>query len=202
MKKEKIILPILALVCLAGVALGTTYALFTSNKTVNNHINVGNLKAGFYLSSITSDEITSTGDIAVDQEKDLSTYTGYEAGRGVDLAVYADDVVAVENFAPTMSGQAKFSVYNLGSIKFNYELKIISKSVTLANGTTANDDFSEQFEVSLTGTALGSLEANSNVSDIVISYTFLDREDNNDYQLASFSFDVQLVATQVTANHN
>ena len=67
MKKEKIILPVLALVCLAGAALGTTYALFTSNKTVNNHINVGNLKTGFYLSSITSDEITSTGDIAVDQ---------------------------------------------------------------------------------------------------------------------------------------
>ena len=81
-------------------------------------------------------------------------------------------------------------------------MKIISKSVTLANGTEANDDFSEQFEVSLAGTALGSLEANSNVSDIVISYTFLDKEDNNDYQLASFSFDVQLVATQVTANHN
>ena len=76
MKKEKIILPILALVCLASVALGTTYALFTSNKTVNNHINVGDLNAGFYLSSITSDEITSTGNIGVDGEEDLSTDPG------------------------------------------------------------------------------------------------------------------------------
>lgn len=202
MKKEKIILPVIALVCLAGVAVGTTYALFTSSKTVNNHINVGNLKAGFYLASITNDEITSTGDIAIDQAKDLSTYAGYEAGRGVDLAVYADDVVAVENFVPTMQGQAKFSVYNLGSIKFNYELKVISKTFTLADGTNADDQFDDQIELTLTGTALGSLEANSSVSDVVISYKFLDKDNNNDYQLASFSFDVQLVATQVTANHN
>ncbi|MCQ3035603.1 MAG: SipW-dependent-type signal peptide-containing protein [Bacilli bacterium] len=202
MKKEKIILPVIALVCLAGVAVGTTYALFTSSKTVNNHINVGNLKAGFYLASITNDEITSTGDIAIDQAKDLSTYAGYEAGRGVDLAVYADDVVAVENFVPTMQGQAKFSVYNLGSIKFNYELKVISKTFTLTDGTNADDQFDDQIELTLTGTALGSLEANSSVSDVVISYKFLDKDNNNDYQLASFSFDVQLVATQVTANHN
>lgn len=88
------------LTCAFGVAVGLSFALFTAKKTVNNHINAGDLKVGFYLAELKYDQIS--GGTLVERTENLTTWAGYVKGKGVDLFIYADGVINVNNFAPSM----------------------------------------------------------------------------------------------------
>jgi len=196
-QKTRLAVSILALSTCVGATVGTTFALFTSEKTVNNHLNVGSLSCGFYLNELKYDSLTSTGEIETKTE-DLSSWTGYKsATQNVDLKVYSGDVIKVEKMCPSMEGYAIFEVENAGDIAFTYTFEVLNKHAEWADQTDKTEDFDSVMTVEVSGVSSDVVKKGEKVSTNKVSFKFLSTA-SNDWQNASFSFDIQLVATQIT----
>lgn len=196
-KKGKVLISAGLLACALGITVGSTFALFTSEKTINNHIKVGDFKVGFYLTELKYDQIS--GAAIVEHTEDLSTWTGYVEGQGVDLSVYAGEVINVEKFAPSMGGYAMFKVVNECDIPFTYTLSVLNKVAINKDGDDVSTDFDEVMDIAITGTSSDPLAKDAAVTTNKLAFNF-DADAGNDWQEATFSFDIQLAATQVSKN--
>jgi len=199
LRKTKIIVSAAVLVSAIGVAVGTTYALFTSTKTVNNHIKAGSLKVGFYMTSFVYDQLDSDGLIESHTE-DLTSWTGYNTSvQGVDLKVFTGNVINVDKFCPDMSGYAIFKVVNEGDIAFNYTFEVTNKKATWKDGTDKTSDMDSVFTIDTTGVSTDVVKKGASVDTNKVSFEF-DELASNDWMESTFTFDIVLSATQVTKN--
>lgn len=209
-KKKAIELGIAAgsVVLFAGAAIGGTFALFSSEKAVSNHLTVSSgIKAGLYLTSLSQDILDERGLIeskAVDLKayKDGDGASAYDADKGgVDLSRYDGDIFQAGYIVPTMRGEATLRLYNLGDIAFDYEITTSIKAFD-ANGNTLTDAAvltQVEWSVSPTGKS-SSPVLKSSSSEIKVSYLFKNADDNNLAAGQTISMDIKVQATQATNN--
>lgn len=189
----------------AGVAIGGTLALFTSEKTVTNRLTVGTgLKAGLYLTSLETDILTEEGSIE-SKEVDLTTYkdqsgnSAYDTDKqGVDLSKYTGSIFTVEYLAPTMTGEASLRLYNLGDLAFTFDVTLTKKGFDADGKEDSSAVVLEQIKWEMEVKDDAKQVKASSYADIVLSYEFLDLDNNNDAAGQSVSLDVNIKTTQVT----
>lgn len=186
-KRTPIIGSILAATMFLAIGVGTTLALYSSNKTVNVHLVSGSLDAELYMTNMVRDELDSDGLWIVDEEVDLSVKTGYVADKGVDLSVNNEEVFSDIKIVPGMKGSASFKLYNTGDVAFNYTVSIINQE--------HDDELYAQLEIEYPDET-GLLKIGEDV-EFSVSYEFLDQDDNNDAMGQSVSFDISVLCTQV-----
>lgn len=187
-KRTPIIGSILAATMFLSIGIGTTLALYTSEKSVNVHLVSGSLDAGLYLTNMTRDELTEDGEWIVDKEVAIEEWEGYDADKkGVDLEVYSEALFEDVKLVPQMKGSASFILYNYGDVAFNYTVSVVNES--------ADDELSEQLTITKpekTGTLLVGKSV-----EFELSYEFTSSEDNNDAMDQTVTFDISVVCTQV-----
>lgn len=201
-KKTKILIAtsVMAAFAVAGVAVGTTTALFTKDTNHNVHITSGSLDVGFYLKAMVIDVLdTETGAIIVDQPVDLSTTapysTYYVQGKGVDLVSYQGNF-SISNFMPSMRCKLSFLVENKSDIAINIKLDG-TKSGKFANQTEMTATQLEVLKETLPWTSETEiLKGQSAEGDLLVE---LDKEAGNEYQESSFDVNASITATQVVA---
>lgn len=195
-KKLGIIGAAVAAVAFGGLAVGTTYAIFTANKSKNVHIQTGSLDAKLYLTSLVRDEVDSQGLWVVDKEVDITDWEGYEEGKGVDLSVYSGYVFDGILLIPGMTGTATFRLYNTGNIAFNYSVdKVIDNE---------NSDPELVDDMIITCPTSSGLVLSEGYSDFTFGYEFRDDglDDNgdganNDAMGQTMSLDILVRCSQV-----
>ena len=187
-KRTTIIGSVLAATMFLSIGIGTTLALYTSEKTVNVHLISGSLDAELYMTAMVRDELDSSGLWVKDKNVTLTGYQGYEAGKGVNLSVYSGEIFSDILVVPGMQGEATFKLYNTGDVAFNYTVSIVNKE--------ADQALDEQIEITYPTTG-GQVVKGGNV-EFTVSYLFKDLTDgNNDAMDQSVKFDVSVMCTQV-----
>jgi hypothetical protein len=186
-KRTPIIGSILAATMFVSIGVGTTLALYNSQKTVNVHLISGSLSAELYMKEMVRDELDSDGLWIKDKDIDLSGYEGYDQQKGVDLSVFSGEIFSDILIVPEMQGHATFTIYNTGDVAFNYSVSIIDK--------TSDEELKEQLEITYPTQAGVVLAGQS--AEFDVSYEFLDDEENNDAMDQHVRFDVSVLCTQV-----
>lgn len=184
------------LVVSAALVVGATWAFFTDNVTVNNHIEVGDLSIGLSRVSYLSKELQSDGTLA---ETDEDTTV-------VDLLKDPKELFRVENAVPGCWYQAKIKISNLGSVSVDYGARFLVGELTDPEDIA----FSKQMQLTVTTSAdastsftldkaadvdIGNLLAGSE-DTFTVKAEFLASEDNNAAQKGSLDFDLQVYAAQ------
>ena len=212
-RKEKLIGAILASGLFASVAVGSTLALYSTEKTVNNHLSSGGMDAELYLLELKNDVLSNDGTITKDVAIDLSEYDGYTADTisyvnhdtsaqsshegGVDLATYSDEVFAVDNIVPTMKGSGLFLIKNTAStetadsVAFTFGVEITDP--------TGGEDLIEQVDIDIKHANWATnptLKSGEGIT-FSIEWEFVDSEDNNDAMDQTIEFDIKVTCTQV-----
>ena len=212
----KILVSVFSAGLFASLVVGSTLALYASEKTVNNHLVSGDMQAMLYLKELKNDVLENNGHITEDVAVDLSGYAGYEenlsyvdadeqtvAFNGVNLSTYDDEVFQVEKIVPTMRGSAEFIIMNNGSdsasdsVAFEFQIELKNKEgdaelvdqveVTLENAEwSGNDNYVES----------------QHGHSFTVKWEFLDQDDNNDAMNQGLSFDIQVTCVQETAQHS
>lgn len=196
-----------ALVCIllfGGIAIGTTYSIFTNEKKINAHLEIsGDLKAKLYLKELVHDVLDENGHIT-SESVDLATLKDSsgkalvpEEGRGVDLMNYTDKIFDSVKLVPTMEGKAVFLLCNEGDLAFNYILD--SKKVAYTTDGKADENASVLSQIKWSVDEPENKQVDKGASaEIVVSYEFLDDEDNNAAQGQMMDFDFTFKIKGVT----
>lgn len=195
-----------AIALFGGIALGTTYSLFTSSKKVNTHIQIADkdsIKASLYLKELKQDVLASDGTIEKDHDM-LSTITDSSGATispnndgYVDLTDYKGSIFSSVKLVPTMTGKATFLLKNNGNIAFDYVIQD-TRTAYLADGTK-----SETAKILDQVTLATDIPENATIkkgeeAEITVSYVFKDSEDNNDVMSQTIDLDLVFVVSSVT----
>ncbi len=195
---KKFALSLLAAALFGGIALGTTYSVFTSSKSVNTHIEIAgkdSLKASLYLKELKQDVLANDGTILIDQDmmstiKDVSGESIVPDKRGyVDLSLYSGSIFSTVKLVPTMQGSATFVLVNTGDLAFDYVIEDTRKAYKADGSEDKNAKILDQvvFHSSLPETT--SLKKGES-EEITLSYVFNDLNENNDVMGESISIDL------------
>ncbi len=119
-RRKTLLLSILTLCICTALVVGGTYALFTDEATVNNHLQAGNLKVGLYRTAYTEN--------VLDDEGYLETTVVHAQNDKID----SDDknleeelwLFNVNNAVPQSYYEADLDVLNQGSVAFSYGMRI------------------------------------------------------------------------------
>lgn len=212
-RKEKLIGAILASGLFASVAVGSTLALYSTQKTVNNHLVSGGMEAELYLLELKNDVLNNDGTLTLDNPVDLTGYDGYTAetisyvnhdtsaqsshAGGVDLETYTGEVFAVENIVPTMKGSGLFLIKNAADTESNDSVAF-TFNVEVTNAT-GGAKLIEQVDIDIknaTWDANTVLKSGEGLS-FSIEWEFKDLETNNDAMDQTINFDIKVTCTQV-----
>ena len=205
MSKRMRVLLLSMVTLLLGVALvvGGTFALFSDQATVNNHLAAGELKVGLFRTSYTQYVLGTDGRMT--ETTDATTR--------VDLRTDNAKLFVAEKAVPTSYYSATIEVSNLGNVAFDYgarvvwtddtendEDQIIAEQIriTVTVGTTQKAQFTLA-ECTGNDVALGSILAGHAAQSFVVKAEFLNDESNNEAMTATVDFDLQVYATQKTA---
>lgn len=207
MKKPSVWKFVASLGCVAvfgGLAIGTTYSLFTSSKSVNTKIVIAgkdSIKAQLYLKELKQDVLNDEGMI---EEQDMLSTIKDETGL-VDLTNYAGAIFDSVKLVPTMKGHATFALKNVGDVAFTYSLTTESKAYK-ADGTIVDDeDAAILKQVDFTPkddgdkTVKDRTVKKNECKEITVSYEFMDDPENNKVQGLSASFDLKFALSSITA---
>ncbi len=196
---KKFVASLCAAALFGGIAVGTTYSVFTSSKKVNTHIEIGgkdSLKASLYLKELKQDVLADDGTILADQDM-LSTITDSSGQtiapdeRGyVDLAGYTGFIFSSVKLVPTMTGKATFVLVNTGDLAFDYVIEDTRKAYKADGSEDATAKIVDQVVFKSTLPESTTLKKGES-QEITLSYVFLDKEDNN--EVMSESIDIDLV---------
>lgn len=186
-----------SVVLFSGIALGSSFALFTSKKEVSNKLTVASgIKASLYLTELRQDVLDEDGTIK-NVNKDLSTYgDAYSTDtKEVDLSkvtasLFTGDIV------PSMKGSAKLKLVNEGDIAFTYS---VNTTETAKKGTEdVSDTLKEYLSWSVTYDSEALTVKKNESKEITISYTF-SSDASNDAQGLEYSLDLSIECQQVTS---
>lgn len=186
-----------SVVLFSGIALGSSFALFTSKKEVSNKLTVASgIKASLYLTELRQDVLDEDGTIK-NVSKDLSTYRdAYSTDtKEVDLSkvtasLFTGDIV------PSMKGSAKLKLVNEGDIAFTYS---VNTTETAKKGIEdVSDTLKEYLSWSVTYDSEALTVKKNESKEITISYTF-SSDASNDAQGLEYSLDLSIECQQVTS---
>lgn len=186
-----------SVVLFSGIALGSSFALFTSKKEVSNKLTVASgIKASLYLTELRQDVLDEDGTIK-NVSKDLSTYRdAYSTDtKEVDLSkvtasLFTGDIV------PSMKGSAKLKLVNEGNIAFTYS---VNTTETAKKGIEdVSDTLKEYLSWSVTYDSEALTVKKNESKEITISYTF-SSDASNDAQGLEYSLDLSIECQQVTS---
>ncbi len=203
---KTLLLSMLTLCISTALVVGGTFALFTDTASVNNHLQAGNLDIGLFRTSYTEKVLGSNG-LMTESEVDTTA---------VNLATNGSTLFNMVNAVPTSTYTATIEVSNLGSVAFDYGVRIIWSA---NRDTTDNDDIlAEQIKITIKSekienstnsvsfyladcddndVSLGYLLKNAGAEAFTVKAEFINDDNvNNSAMLANLSFDVQLYAVQ------
>lgn len=203
-RKSKVLLAaVIILGLMVAMLLGTTFALFSDNASVNNRLESGTLKVGLYRTTLSYTEYDEQGDVVSKLDENR-----------VDLRAGGTKVFETDNFAPGLMQRATLELVNDGTVPFTYtmtfvlvdgepylaalaeqvEVLITKDSATVYEGTLA--DF---FESTAVNVAVGEFAGDEQSQTFEIALNFLDDANNNAAQDGTVCFDINVRATQKTA---
>ncbi len=140
-KRKTLLLSILTLCICMVLVVGGTFALFTDEATVNNHLQAGNLKVGLYRTAYTEKVLVAEGYL---DEKFVQSQDNVINGSDINLTDEDEEwLFSVNNAVPQSYYKADLDVVNNGSVAFNYGMQIMLKS-----GDTT--DLVDQIQITVT----------------------------------------------------
>lgn len=202
-KKRTLLLSALTALLGVSVAVGASYALFTDQVTVNNHLSAGSLDVGLYRVEYKENVLVADGTMA-ESTPDTTR---------VDLTQNADKLFVIDDlFVPTSWYETTIEVSNLGDVAFDYGVRILWKDdpandkdqiiaeqiqITISVGDTQKEQFylcdCANYDV-----VLGSMLKGDAATQFTVKAEFVNRDDNNAAMQAEIDFDLQVYATQKT----
>lgn len=202
-KKRTLLLSALTALLGVSVAVGASYALFTDQVTVNNHLSAGSLDVGLYRVEYKENVLVADGTMA-ESTPDTTR---------VDLTQNADKLFVIDDlFVPTSWYETTIEVSNLGDVAFDYGVRILWKDdpandkdqiiaeqiqITISVGDTQKEQFylcdCANYDV-----VLGSMLKGDAATQFTVKAEFVNRDDNNAAMQAEIEFDLQVYATQKT----
>ena len=202
-KKRTLLLSALTALLGVSVAVGASYALFTDQVTVNNHLSAGSLDVGLYRVEYKENVLVADGTMA-ESTPDTTR---------VDLTQNADKLFVIDDlFVPTSWYETTVEVSNSGDVAFDYGVRILWKDdpandkdqiiakqiqITISVGDTQKEQFylcdCADYDV-----VLGSMLKGDAAEQFTVKAEFVNRDDNNVAMQAKIEFDLQVYATQKT----
>ena len=202
-KKRTLLLSALTALLGVSVAVGASYALFTDQVTVNNHLSAGSLDVGLYRVEYKENVLVADGTMA-ESTPDTTR---------VDLTQNADKLFVIDDlFVPTSWYETTVEVSNSGDVPFDYGVRILWKDdpandkdqiiakqiqITISVGDTQKEQFylcdCADYDV-----VLGSMLKGDAAEQFTVKAEFVNRDDNNAAMQAEIEFDLQVYATQKT----
>lgn len=222
-KKRSVLLTVLTLMLCVALVAGGTYALFSDEVKLQNHMQAGELNVGLYRTKLVAKALDPKTGLLTDGTPD-TTRINFSDPANNDVNVFG--LTENDKIVPECVYTAEMLIVNNTDVAFGYWIEIVFNT----EGPTAQpyDDFdkalAEQLEVTVligdntTGESkpikgaagpfgsesapLGILtkEAGKNEAEFTISVKFrgLDHETNNKAQGGAIFFDVVVHAVQVT----
>lgn len=209
-KKRSVLLSVMTLVlCLALVA-GGTYALFSDQVTMTNHLEAGTLDITLTRTNLVTESLDDETGFLVEATSTEVVDFSNPTTRNVF------DIDGDELIVPSCSYTATMSIANNSDVAFGYWLEIVFSdeanleladqlqvTVTTVDGTTETEWLDEVLSES--AGLLGSAEAPMGIlaktksAPFTISVEFISDDDvNNDAQAQGLDFDLVVHAVQVT----
>ncbi len=208
MKKPSAWKLVASLGCIAvfgGLAVGTTYSLFTTSKSINTHLTIAgsdSIKATLYLKELKQDVLDTDGMI---KEQDMLSTIKDESGNViapdetthlVDLTNYKGQIFSTVKLVPTMKGTATFVLKNTGDVAFNYTVNVTK---TALDKNDVNDTELENQLIFTTPEAQPTDSVKKGgEQEITISYEFKNDTKNNLVMGSTFSADLTFKLSSVT----
>lgn len=202
-KKRTLLLSALTALLGVSVAVGASYALFTDQVTVNNHLSAGSLDVGLYRVEYKENVLVADGTMA-ESTPDTTR---------VDLTQNADKLFVIDDlFVPTSWYETTVEVSNSGDVAFDYGVRILWKDdpandkdqiiakqiqITISVGDTQKEQF-YLCECADYDVVLGSMLKGDAAEQFTVKAEFVNRDDNNAAMQAEIEFDLQVYATQKT----
>lgn len=205
-KKGRMTLLSVLVICLSLVLVaGGTYALFSDQVTVNNHLSAGELRVGLervgYQECVVGDD-----GLLVESEKDTQV---------IDLVQNSDPLFDVVDAVPLSWYEAELRVSNLGDVAFDYGVRVLWN----ADGTASAEEQELASQIAVTvlagheslaqftldasagkDVAIGSVAVGADTAQtFTVRAEFLDTDDNNSVMNTDLTFDIQVYAVQKTA---
>ena len=202
-RKRALIVASTTIIMCFVIIVGMTWALFTDDRAVVNHLKAGDLDVTLVRTSLTSTYVDSNGYLATftdTEEKDFSGAT--------DENIFAFDGTVI---VPQSKYIANMKVINNSDVSFAYWIEIVytgAEGVELADQLKVSIDTSEGKAVR-EGMTIGSEESPIAVlgigdsHDFTATVEFLDLENaiNNAAQGDSITFDLIVHAVQYTGEN-
>ena len=198
-KRVRTMLLSMIVVCLSmTLVIGGTYALFSDQVTVNNHLAAGSLDVGLQRISYQACEIGSNGMLS----------TGTANTTTVDLTADNSSLFSVDKAVPGSWYQADIRVSNNGDVAFDYGVRILwdTSTATPAQTTLAGQiritvsvgstQMAQFVLTDLEDVDLGSIMADGAAQVFTVKAEFVNSEENNAAQQSSLDFDLQVYAVQ------
>ncbi len=131
-KRKTLLLSILTLCICTVLVAGGTFALFTDQVTVNNHLQAGNLTVGLYRTAYKENTLDANGylkeTVVLAQDNELIVEGG-NVKSDMDLTDEETEwLFSINNAVPQSYYQADLDVVNKGSVAFDYGMKIVMTS--------------------------------------------------------------------------
>ena len=208
MKKRSVLLSALTLMlCLALVASGT-YALFSDQVTLKNHLQAGTLDITLIRTNLTTLSLDNTTGFLVETEN--AEDVDFSAPTTRNVFDITDETLIV----PGCVYNAEMQIQNNSDVAFGYWLEIVfddTVDLTLAEQlkvtvTTVDGNKSISGKLSENAGLIGEeadpigilAKTGSALFTVSVEFCDLDHSVNNNAKLTSFEFDIIVHAVQIT----
>lgn len=187
------------LACIALIVAGT-YALFTANPHVTNHLAAGNLTATLTRDNLETVLLNENGNLTKTTDPNDVDFTG---ATEETLFGLKDGTV----IAPGCSLKADMILSNKGSVAFTYWIEIVLNSDSnelaqqlevqvVAGEKTVTQSLSEGPTLGSEGTPIGTVTLTAPTAAFTVTVTFKDDPNNNAAQNQEVDIDLIVHATQ------
>lgn len=200
--KRGLIASMAIIVLCLSIAVGVSYALFTQDMTVNNHLRAGKLEATLERVSLEYTQLTDEGVLKAVTNTTKKDFTNASGENVFDFDEAANLIVPGSYFDATMK------LSNLGDVAFKYSI-----GIDLVEG---DPELAEQLQLTLTYSGgsktvkLGELangltidvdtiNAGESAHSFNVKVEFIDSAANNDAENQNVKFDLFVKAVQATA---
>lgn len=198
-RKRVLLISCSVIVICTAIITGMTFALFTDQEIVTNHLKAGNLDVTLTRTSLTSTYLTPRGFLETTTNEIDKDFTNNKKDNVFGLN--DGDIIVPKN-----EYVAEMQIANNGDVAFAYWIEIVytgREDVALANQISVAFNSGAAHRLNK-GVALGSAEeplgvmAAGDTMTFTVAMKFLDLENNNDAQGDRVTFDLVVHAVQYT----
>ncbi len=199
---RKLLLAFLTIAVCIALLIGGTYALFSAQIGVENHLVAGNLSATLVRENLETVSLAENGHLTRTTNGEDKDFTNAGKNNLFDL----EEGVKI---APGCRFTADMVLTNNGSVAFSYWIEVKLKGdsnvlaeqlkVTVKTGETQTEKFlKDGLSVGSEADGIGVVEVGAN-AQFSVSVEFLDLDTNNDAQNQTVEFDFVVYALQDAA---